>query len=355
MSDQKLWVNVFPADGLIDYYEAGVMSATDYPFGMELVGRTYSSPKYRYGFNGKEKDDEVKGSGTQYDYGFRIYDPRVGRFLSVDPISDEYPELTPYQFASNGPITFFDRDGLESAARLADGTIFFPAGRDNLGFKYPQGARLIGVSHNGDGMKVLSIVLDNVPVVGSIKGGIEGIAGYDMEGNKLSTGDRFLGVVPYAKNIKRVKQINKVVKAADKADDVDDVAKTANKIDKTASKEKSIVKRKSAGDLREVKEQNILENKYPGADVQNQQYLRDINGKIVKDPVTGEGRRIDHVVIKDGRPLDAVETTSMNANKTSQTAKENRIREAGGTYVRDRKTRKLVDLKDVQTRISRHD
>ena len=43
----------------------------------------------------------------------RVYDPRAGRFLSVDPISVEYPELTPYQFASNRPIDGIDQDGLE--------------------------------------------------------------------------------------------------------------------------------------------------------------------------------------------------------------------------------------------------
>ena len=43
----------------------------------------------------------------------RIYDPRLGRFLSVDPITKEYPELTPYQFASNRPIDGTDLDGLE--------------------------------------------------------------------------------------------------------------------------------------------------------------------------------------------------------------------------------------------------
>ena len=41
---------------------------------------------YRYGFNGKESDFEVKNSGgTQYDYGVRIYDPRLGKFLSTIP------------------------------------------------------------------------------------------------------------------------------------------------------------------------------------------------------------------------------------------------------------------------------
>ena len=68
---------------------------------------------YRYGFNGKENDDEVKGEGNQQDYGMRIYDPRLGRFLSVDPLTKDYPELTPYQFASNTPIQAIDIDGEE--------------------------------------------------------------------------------------------------------------------------------------------------------------------------------------------------------------------------------------------------
>jgi len=53
----------------------------------------------------------VKGSGNQQDYGMRIYDPRLGRFLSVDPLTKSYPELTPYQFASNKPINSIDLDG----------------------------------------------------------------------------------------------------------------------------------------------------------------------------------------------------------------------------------------------------
>jgi RHS repeat-associated protein len=85
---------------------------------MEQPGRTYNSPAYRYGFNGKEKDDEVSGSGNQYDYGFRIYNPRLGRFLSIDPLTKSYPMLTPYQFASNTPIQAIDLDGLEAANAL---------------------------------------------------------------------------------------------------------------------------------------------------------------------------------------------------------------------------------------------
>ena len=80
---------------------------------MQMPGRAYTAGTYRYGFNGKEQDPEVKGSGTQYDYGFRIYDPRIGLFLSVDPLSRKYPELTSYQFASNRPIDGIDLDGKE--------------------------------------------------------------------------------------------------------------------------------------------------------------------------------------------------------------------------------------------------
>ncbi|RDC58435.1 hypothetical protein DU508_00050 [Pedobacter chinensis] len=82
-----------------------------------MPSRSYSlnNATYRYGFNGKENDNEVKGAGNQQDYGMRIYDGRIGRFLSVDPITASYPELTPYQFASNRPIDGVDLDGLEWA------------------------------------------------------------------------------------------------------------------------------------------------------------------------------------------------------------------------------------------------
>src|SRR5690349_22218360 len=81
---------------------------------MMMPGRKYSAQgSYRYGFNGKENDNEVKGEGSQQDYGMRIYDPRLSKFLSVDPLTEDYPELTPYQFASNTPVWAIDLDGAE--------------------------------------------------------------------------------------------------------------------------------------------------------------------------------------------------------------------------------------------------
>ncbi|HEY0609034.1 MAG TPA: RHS repeat-associated core domain-containing protein [Chitinophaga sp.] len=102
-------------DGVIEYYHSDVVNAGDYyPFGMLAPERTYSAASnYRYGFNGKENDNEIKGEGNQQDYGMRIYDPRIAKFLSIDPLTPKYPELTPYQFASNTPIMGVDLDGKE--------------------------------------------------------------------------------------------------------------------------------------------------------------------------------------------------------------------------------------------------
>ena len=79
---------------------------------MLMPGRKFSAGSgYRYGFNGKEKSDEVYGEGNVYDYGARIQDPRLGRWLSVDPLQLKYTDLSPYQYCANSPISAKDPDG----------------------------------------------------------------------------------------------------------------------------------------------------------------------------------------------------------------------------------------------------
>ena len=81
---------------------------------------------YRYGFNGKEKDNST-GEGN-LDFGARIYDARISRWLSVDPLQDKFPSLSPYLFSLNNPILFVDPDGREVIINKAsvsnDGTSF---------------------------------------------------------------------------------------------------------------------------------------------------------------------------------------------------------------------------------------
>jgi len=117
ISDFKVPVDI-GNNGSTDYFTATVISQQSYyPLGMLMPERKFSvtNGNYRFGFNGKENDNEVKGIGNQQDYGMRIYDPRLGKFLSVDPLTASYPMLTPYQFASNRPIDGIDIDGLEYA------------------------------------------------------------------------------------------------------------------------------------------------------------------------------------------------------------------------------------------------
>jgi RHS repeat-associated protein len=74
-----------------------------------------------FGFNGKENDNEVyDATGTFQDYGMRMYDTRVCRFISVDPLTKKYPWYTPYQFAGNKPIKYIDIDGLEEGEEDLD-------------------------------------------------------------------------------------------------------------------------------------------------------------------------------------------------------------------------------------------
>ncbi len=91
---------------------AHLLSAINYyAFGMEMPGRTYSSPAYRYGYNCMEKDNELKGNGNSYTTEFRQYDPRLGRWLSVDPLVIKHPGWTPYKSMLNNPILFIDNNG----------------------------------------------------------------------------------------------------------------------------------------------------------------------------------------------------------------------------------------------------
>ena len=85
-----------------------------FPFGMLVPNRNYSSPEYRYGFQGQEKDDEIKGNGNSINYKFRMHDPRVGRFFAVDPLAFAYVWNSPYAFSENRVIDRVELEGLES-------------------------------------------------------------------------------------------------------------------------------------------------------------------------------------------------------------------------------------------------
>ncbi|QOG02341.1 RHS repeat-associated core domain-containing protein [Flavobacterium sp. MDT1-60] len=104
-------------------FNAEVLSYSDYyPFG-QLVPTRHSSGDYRYGFQGQEKDDEIKGGdGNSLNYTFRMHDPRIGRFFAVDPLTSKYPWNSPYAFSENRIMDGVELEGLE-VRMLNDGII----------------------------------------------------------------------------------------------------------------------------------------------------------------------------------------------------------------------------------------
>jgi RHS repeat-associated protein len=91
---------------IISYEEYHPFGTTSYRAGRS---ETEVSLK-RYKYCGKERDEET---GLYY-YGMRYYVAWICRFVSVDPLQFKYPELTPFQYASNRPITCIDLDGGEA-------------------------------------------------------------------------------------------------------------------------------------------------------------------------------------------------------------------------------------------------
>jgi RHS repeat-associated protein len=83
------------------------------PFGQEIESWVSVGTKYK--FTGKEHDnEEINGTKTNlYYFGARYYDPKIGRWISVDPRSEKYPSFSPYVYSLDNPVVLLDRDGRE--------------------------------------------------------------------------------------------------------------------------------------------------------------------------------------------------------------------------------------------------
>ncbi len=97
--------------GLAPYSAMLTSYANYYPFGMVQPDRSWQGGQWRYGFNGKEMDNEWSGEGNVYDYGARMYDGRIARWTTVDPDEASYPSSGSYIFSRNAPTSLVDPDG----------------------------------------------------------------------------------------------------------------------------------------------------------------------------------------------------------------------------------------------------
>jgi hypothetical protein len=114
LSDRKLSVEGAP--GQTAYYLPDVVFYADYYSAGQLKNGRHGQEtniKTRYKHQGQEGDDEINGEGNSYAYEYRISDPRVVRFWSLDPLAAEYPHNSPYAFSENRLIDGVELEGLE--------------------------------------------------------------------------------------------------------------------------------------------------------------------------------------------------------------------------------------------------
>lgn len=121
---------------------------------------------------------------------------------------------------------------------------------------------------------------------------------------------------------------------------------------------KSAIKNKLDGLAREEEVAKELKKQYPeneGYKILRERELCDKDGNPVVDEQTGQKRRVDFVVVKDGKVVDMIEVTSKTAPKREQLAKEYRIRDNGGNYIKDSDGNIYRIPDNVETRVERKD
>ena len=135
LTDRKLPVDIplragtQQGDGIVDYFTADVVSYSDYlPFGQVMPNRHGDDNKYRYGYQGSERDDEMKGDGESYVTHYRMYDPRLGRWFSTDPKYNAHE--SPYAGMANNPIIYNDEEGDTPGLILGIGGFFLGAAKE---------------------------------------------------------------------------------------------------------------------------------------------------------------------------------------------------------------------------------
>jgi RHS repeat-associated protein len=125
---------------LTDYNGNAYQFFLNLPFGetmAEQLGSNYYNTPYK--FNGKELDEET---GLYY-YGARYYDPRVSIWLSVDPLAEKYPNVSPYVYCFNNPVLYVDPDGRDPRIIFVNGYLMMgelKGGKDYWNKSFRDGA-----------------------------------------------------------------------------------------------------------------------------------------------------------------------------------------------------------------------
>jgi RHS repeat-associated protein len=230
---------------------------------------------YRYGFNGKENDLEITG---WQDYGEREYDERLCRFISVDPISDEYPHYTPYAFAGNKPIECIDLDGLEDThyTMYLDRMHSTSEGAAEANKTAQETAPAMEVAI---GFTPLGPIADGISLLKDV-----------FTGNWSAIPLDLAGFVPGG-DVAKLKKLDKVVDMSKTMDRLNDTKKLTKKIDavkvetKTTEKLSKVQKSKTTepiGNGKYTKTTKVQPGKGPGQSRSEMKIYKNQDGKVIK-------------------------------------------------------------------------
>ena len=285
-----------------------------YAYGLPIGNLSKTYPLITGGAYPLEQKYQYNGIELTNDFGlminearYRTLDPQLGRWWQIDPEVEQFEAWSAYNSNLDNPISNADPDG-DAPWLVVAGIVWAVYEVGSQIYDTYDAYKTVTNPKASTAEKVVAVTGVMVDVVAP--GG-----GYGQVAKK---------------------GLGQTVKATNKAAE-------------------TVKANKKAGDAREVVRKTELQAQHPDSKVHTQRYIRDKDGKIVKDPVTGEGRKLDFVVEKDGKGHYVEETTSKTARKKEQTAKENRIREAGGTNFRESKTKRPIDISNTQTTIHRMD